>query len=69
MTELKKEVKEEIPPVMLEGTILVARNYAHILFDYGFMHSFLTPLYVVRLGLKPQLVGNLLFFRYKVLEL
>lgn len=48
MTEPKNETKEEILETMAEGNILFAENYAHILFDSRFMHSFIYLIYVAR---------------------
>lgn len=43
--ELKKDMKDKILLVMVEDTILIVENYAHVLFNYGFTHYYITPLY------------------------
>lgn len=53
MIELENEIEKDIQPAEVEGTILVIGNYAYVLINSRFTHSFISPLYDGRLRLKP----------------
>lgn len=60
MTKSKQRSKQQWLKVLFiffffdkfEGTILVIGNYAYTSFDYGSIHSFITPSYAIRSWLK-----------------